>query len=249
MKADFYLKARKWYNTIYVNPASERLVYFVLFFISTLCIIQSIAVIKTMHLNKKHKSTYVLVMDHKYKDDYIKVSRIPTFDKNDQFLNFLELIVRKYVINMESLEYGDEKNGTDAIRDKAVIIKNLSGKNVYDDYMSSSYRDYDSDMSFVALKLQKIVSIRKIEFLYKNTNFIEKLYSFFSYNEVPKGAKVYFTIETTSERIKKRNMVAIIHFDFYFNSNGENKKISTIDFKVNDYYVEKDITSVLSDDN
>ena len=202
-----------------------------------------------MHSSKKYKSTYVLIMDHKYKDDYIKISRIPAFSKNNQFLNFLEVIIRKYVINMESLEYSNEKTGTDAIRDKAVIIKNLSGQNVYDNYMSSSCCEDDSDMSFAALKLQKTVSIRKIEFLYKNTNFIEKLYSFFSYNEVPKGAKVYFTTETTSERSKKQNMVATIHFDFYFNSNGEIKKTSTIDFKVNDYYVEKDISSAQSDDN
>ena len=44
-------------------------------------------------------------------------------------------------------------------------------------------------------------------------------------------------------------MIAIIHFDFYFNSNGEIKKTSTIDFKVNDYYVEKDTSSISSDEN
>ncbi len=238
MNNDFYLKARRWYNTVYVNPASERFVYFIIFIISLLCLIQSFLIIDEIYVNNKRRNTYIMLMEHKVSDDYLKVSKIQTSSKKSHLISFLELVLKKYVTNMESLVYDENKKGIDVINDKSLIIKNLSGQNVYDNYISSSCCEEGSDISLTILKIQKTITINKIEFLYEDISFLEKIYSSISSNKIPKGAKVYFTTETTNEKSKKQNMIATVHFSFYFNPTEKEK--STIDFKVNDYYTEID---------
>ena len=237
MKADFYLRARRWYNTIYVSPASERFIYSIIFIISLSCLMQAFLIINNIRINNKQKNTYVVIMDHKNKDDYIKVSRITSTSKN-HLLSFLNVILRKYVINMESLIYDENKKGMDAIRDKSLIIKNLSGQNVYNNYISSSCCEEGSDISLAILNIKKTVTVNKIKFIYEDVNVFEKIYSSISSNKIPKGAKIYFTTETTDEKSKKQHMVATVHFSFYFNL--EEKEKAVIDFKVNDYYVDID---------
>ena len=237
VEKDYYNKAREWYNSIYVNPASERLVYFVILFLSLICLFKVSFLIKTIYDSKHIKRTYVLIMNHKDNDSYIKINH--TSFSGNKFLGFLELIINRYVTNRESLMFDDNKSGTDAIKDKSIIIKNLSNHDVYNNYINNSCCNEDSDMSLGILKIQKIAKVDNIEFLYEKINIFEKIYSHIALNRIPKGAKVYFSTETTDEKSKTQHMVATIYFSFSFSKNSEGNEI--IDFKVNDYYTEKDV--------
>jgi len=234
--SEFYKKARSWYNTIYVNPANERIVYFVIFVISFFCLYQAFGVMNMIKANKNKRNTYILLMEHKDPDSFIKVSQFAP--NKDQVISLLEVILIKYVLNMETLKYSNDETGMDAITKKSLIIKNLSGKEVYDNYIANTYKD-DGDMTLSILKLQKTAKIRGIRFIYEDTNFIEKIYSNILSTNIPNAAKVYFTTETTDEKQKKQNFVATINFNFYIDS--DRKANSAIEFKVNDYYVEKDV--------
>ena len=234
MEADFYIKARKWYNSLYVNPASERIVYFILLSISLFSLYQSIEVVKNIVKSKNYKNTYVLLMEHKDEDSYIKVNHLTSSE--DQILSLIKLIINKYVVNMESFQYDSDDNVSNVIQNKSLVIKNLSGKDVYEKYMENSYTEEDGDLSLLVLKLKKIATIQKIEFLYEDLNIFEKFYATMSSNLTPNGAKVYFTRETTDERNKKKNLIATMKFNFYIDSSRQAN--SRIEFKVNDYYVE-----------
>ena len=98
MEADFYQKARQWYGTIYVSPACDRIKYFFLLILTVLCILQSIDVIKIANQKLKHKDSHILFVNHQETDSYIKINKIH-FTKN-YTLGLLELVVKKYVLNM-----------------------------------------------------------------------------------------------------------------------------------------------------
>ena len=234
MEADFYQKARQWYGTIYVSPACDRIKYFFLLILTVLCILQSIDVIKIANQKLKHKDSHILFVNHQETDSYIKINKIH-FTKN-YTLGLLELVVKKYVLNMETLTYQRNDNGMAAVQDKAIVIKNLSSSNVYKKYMEQSYENEDGDISLSILKLQKTVTIEKVEFLYGNLSIAERFYSLL-FDIIPKGARVYFTTETTNKENKKQNVVATVFFSFHLDN--EKQANSVIDFKVNDYFTEK----------
>ena len=238
MDRDFYKDARKWYNTVYVNPASERLMYFAIFVISCACLYQCFGIIKRTKEIKDFKHTYVIFTNNKEKDSFIKVRQISS--QKDQVISLLEEIITRYVVNMETLTYKSSQSGIDAIRSKTIKIKNLSGKEVYDKYVENTYKNENGDMSLSILKLQKTSVVKKIEFLYEDINMFEKIYSSLLSVNIPKGAKVYFSTETTDEKQKKENFIATMNFSFYIDPARKAKTV--IDFKVNDYYVEKDNT-------
>ena len=234
MEEKFYKEAKKWYNTLYVNPASERLIYFVICLISIFCLYQAYQTIKIIKNYKSYKNTYVLLMNHKNKDMHIVINKMPP--SSDQNLSLLKIYIEKYVYNYENLIYEIDNSGIDAINDKSVIIKNLSGKDVYDKYISNLYNE-NGDMTLAVLHQKKMISIKKIDFIYDNLNILEKFHSKILSTVTPRGAKVYFTSETTGEKNKKQNFVATMSFNFHIDT--ERKYNTTIDFKVNDYYIEK----------
>lgn len=174
-----------------------------------------------------------MVKNHSNKDDMIKVTRASEY--SHQSLNLLKFIIEKYVLNMETLQYDSTNTSSDAIKNKITIIKNLSRKDVYNNYIKNSYNSENGDISLAILKLKKIATIEKIEFIYDNLNIIEKFYSQLACPTTPKGAKVYFSSETTSEKNKKQYFVATLFFSFYIAS--QKKVNSTVEFKVNDYSV------------
>ena len=224
---------------MYVEPASERISYFIIFVISILCLYQSFSLIQMISELNAQKKTYVFFVDNKTKDDHVVVNKI--YSKGNKVFGLLEKMIEKYVINMESLVYSDDDGGMQAINDKSIIIKNLSSKNVYDNYMANSGHGDDSDVFLAVLKIKKTAIIDKIDFVYGDLNILQKLNSMFFTEKQPKSAKIYFTTETTQKQNKKHHFVATMYFDFSFNNNYSDKK-SNIDFKVNDYYVEPDVS-------
>lgn len=224
---------------MYVEPASYRVGYFIIFVISVLCLYQALSLIRMISELNAQKKTYVFFLDNKTKDDYVVVNKISS--TGNKVFGLLEKMIEKYVINMESLVYSDDDGGMRAINDKSIIIKNLSSKNVYDDYMANSGNGDNSDVFLAVLKIKKTATIDKIEFVYGDLNILQKFNSMFFTEKQPKSAKVYFTTETTQKQNKKHHFVATMYFDFSFNSNYGDKK-SNIDFKVNDYYVEPDVS-------
>ena len=239
MEEKFYKEAKKWYNTLYVNPASERLIYFLLCVISIFCLYQALQTIKIIKNYKNYKNTYVLLMNHKNNDMNIIINKMPP--SNDQNLSLLKLYIEKYVNNYENLIYEIDSSGIDAINRKSIIIKNLSGKDVYDKYISNLY-DSNGDMTLAVLHQKKTISIKKIDFIYDNLNILEKFYSKILSTSTPKGAKVYFSAETTGKKNKKQDFVANISFNFHIDP--ERKSNTVIDFKVNDYYLEKEVKNL-----
>lgn len=235
MDAEYYSNARKWYNTMYVDCASERIVYFLLLVLTTICVWYSYNLIDIITQRKAKVETYVLLMDHKDPESMVQVQQLPDADNQD--LSLLELLIQRYVINYESLNYNEkETSGTDALQEKAIIVRNLSGKDVYDNYMKNAYSGDDSDMSLALLKQQKIATIDKIEFIYDEMNIVEKIYNSISGSVIPHSAKVYFSTETTSENSTIKKYVATMNFNFFVDP--EKKVNSKIEFKVNDYYKE-----------
>ena len=235
MDAEYYSNARKWYNTMYVDCASERIVYFVLLIVSLISVFFAYDLIDIISKQKAKVETYVLLMEHKDADSIVQAYQLP--EAQDSTLSLLEFVVRKYITNYEQLKYdSNEISGTDALQEKTIIIRNLSGNDVYNNYMTSAYASEDSDMSLALLKQQRVVNIEKVEFLYDNLNILEKVYNSLSSNITPHNAKVYFSTETTSENSIKKNYVANIGFSFYIDK--EKKANSKVEFKVNSYYKE-----------
>ena len=236
MDAEYYKKARKWYNTVYVDGASDRVVYFVIFLISCFSLYYSYQLISIVKKNKSFKNTFIILLEHKDKESVIVAKQLPP--SNDQVLSLIELMLNKYVINLETLQYdSSSETPMEAIEKKTKIIKHLSGNDVYHKYMSSLYSNDNGDMSLAILKLKKTIKIKKIEFIYDNMNIFEKIYSQVLSLSLPRMARVYFEQETTREKDKKQNLVATISYNFYIDSG--KKENSLIEFKVNDYYVEK----------
>ena len=236
MDISFYKTARKWYNAIYVNPVNERLYYFLIVVISLICLYFSVLLCKGFFEIKDMKNTYVIFTKHNTKDTSINVTKLHS-NKNS-YISLLKKIIEKYVINMESLMYSGNMTGMDAIHKKSVIIKNLSSKNVYDNYMGNSTVD-GGDVSLAVLKIQKTATIDDIELIYEDVDVFKKFYSKFFFEKKPKGAMVHFTSETTEKGNKKKHYVAVMYFDYLFDIKFGSSE-SSIDFKVNDYYIDSD---------
>lgn len=221
---------------MYVDCASERIIYFLLLVLTIFSLYYSYNLISEVKQKRDKVDTYVLLMEHKDPDSIVQVQQLP--DAKNQTISLMELLITKYVQNYESLQYDKDKmNYTDVLQDKAVVIKNLSSKNVYDDYMKNAYNAEYGDFSLALLKQQKTINIEKIEFIYENTNIVEKIYKSITSVNTPHIAKVYFSTETTSENSLKERYVATIHFNFYLDV--EKKANSKIEFNVNNYYKEK----------
>ena len=236
METEYFKKARKWYNTLYVEAASERIIYFLLLLLVCCCIKTAFNVISIIEQYKQHQDTYILFTDNHRADEQIKISKMPL--SADNTTSLLTFMLSKYVLNMETLNYNTkEQTGMAAIENKITIIKNLSSKHVYQKYLEAAYKDNLGDISLAMLKKKKIATIEKIDFIYENLNIVEKIKSYLSSSLLPQGAKVFFSIETTDETNKKKHFVATISFSYYTKS--DKKFGSKIDFKVNDYYTEK----------
>lgn len=234
MDEEYYRKARKWYNEIYVKCASERIKYFLIIVLAVICFCNAYSIIDIVNQQKQQQHTYIIFTNTKKDGEEIKITKLSKKDNNKLLL--LELMIRKYIINMESLLYDTKtQNGSQAIQKKIKIIKNLSDNNVYEDYINNSYKDDHSDLSLTILKQQKIAKIDKIEYIYNNLNIFDKVYKLVSNNYIPNGARVYFSTETTAENSKKHNHIATILFTFNISNKKANQKI---DFNVNNYYVE-----------
>ncbi len=236
MDASYYDNARKWYNAIYVKVASERVIYFVILLISIICFYYTIRIAVSIYDDNIRRNTYIAMTNHRKKDNVTMVSRVPNYFGNKS-LNLLRLMIEKYVENIETLQYSSDETGSSAIKNKMIVIKNLSGKEVYDNYVNSSYSSEYGDTSLAILKLRKIATVERIDFIYDDLNVVEKIYSKFSRQVIPRGAKVYFSSEITNETSKKKNFVATLFFKFRTES--QRKVNSTIEFKVTDYSVEE----------
>ena len=236
MDNEYYQNARKWYNTIYVNGASERVIYFVLLSISVLCLWYSFSVIEMIKKQKEKVNTYVIFVNKKNKNRTTKVSTLNSATNSS--MGILDLLVRKYVINMESLTYGNGLNNdsSNIMQRKTTIIKNLSSNNVYNYYLKNINKAEDSDLSLLTLKRQKIVNINRIEYIYEDQNIITELYNFISSSRRPIGANVFFTTETTDGLSVKKAYKATMLFTFF--EDPEKTAGKRINFLVNDYYKE-----------
>ena len=236
MEEEYFTKARKWYNTLYVEVASERIIYCTLLLLVCFCLKTTFDVIGVIEKYKQHQDTYILFTDNHREDERIKISKMPL--SKDNTTSILTFMLSKYVLNMETLDYDAKKQtGASAIENKIKIIKNLSSEHVYQKYLESAYKDDIGDISLAMLKKKKIATIEKIDFIYENLNIVEKIQSYISASLLPQGAKVFFSIETTDEKNKKQHFVATISFSYY--AKNDKQFGSKIEFKVNDYYTEK----------
>ncbi len=236
----YYKKARKWYNDIYVKSASERISYLIIVIISAICLYQAYNLISIVKQNKKKINTYIIFTKSKKQNEYTKIKTIETNTK-DVTLAILDILITKYVLNMETLVYDkNTENATQQIEKKTIVIKNLSNNEVYENYIKNSYNNEDSDLSLIVLKEQKIAKIDKIDYIYDNLNIFDKIYNCLASYCQPIGANVYFTTQTTINNSKKKHYMARI----FFTLNKINNKInSKIDFNITHYSV-KEIKNV-----
>lgn len=240
MEEVYYKKARKWYNDIYVKSASERIRYLIIVIISSLCLYQAYNLISIVQQNKKKINTYIIFTKSKKHHEHTKIKTIDTNTK-DITLSLLDILITKYVLNMETLVYDkNTQNATQQVEKKTIIIKNLSNNEVYENYIKNSYNNEDSDLSLTVLKEQKIAKIDKIDYIYDNLNIFDKIYNFLASYQHPIGANVYFTSQTTINNSKKKHYVARMFFTL---NTINNKMNSKIDFNVTNYSV-KEIKNV-----
>lgn len=232
----YYKKARKWYNDVYVKSASERIRYLLIVILSFLCLYQAYNLIDIVKQNKQKINTYIIFTKSKKNNEHTNIKTIDTNTK-DATLAILDILITKYVINMESLIYDKNAlNTTQQIEKKSIIIKNLSNNDVYENYIKNSYSSEDSDLSLIILKEQKIAKIYKIDYIYDNLNIFDKIYNLIGSYCRPIGANVYFTSQTTINNSKKKYYVAKIFFTL--NKSG-NKRNTKIDFNVTNYSVKE----------
>lgn len=236
MDNEYYQNARKWYNTIYVNGASERVVYFVLLSVSVLCLWYSFSVMEMIKKQKEKVNTYVIFVNKKNKNRTTKVSTLNSATNSS--MGILDILVRNYIINMESLKYGNSltNDGANVMQKKITIIKNLSSNNVYNYYLKNINKAEDSDLSLFTLKRQKMVNIDRIEYIYEKQNIITELYDFISTSRRPIGANVFFSTEITDGLSVKKTYKATMLFTFF--EDPERTAGKRINFLVNDYYKE-----------
>lgn len=235
MEEEYYKDARKWYNSLYVDCACERITYFIIFISSLFCLYKAYSLVDVIKKNKSYKNTYILETSSKNKDEVINIRQLKSSKNSNEVL--LEEMIKKYIINMESLQYdGKEITGIDAIRRKSIIVKNLSNQDVYNDYISKAYTGENSDISIAILKQQRIVKIENIEFIYEEKTIFGKISDAINNSAIPIGAKIEFSTETTSGKNKKKKFIATMFFNFFINLN--KKKHQRIEFNVNSYIVE-----------
>jgi hypothetical protein len=151
-------------------------------------------------------------------------------DKNPA-LSILQFLLEKYIQNRESLLYKD--NSTAAIARAIEVIRNNSSKDLVQEYIKESYSSFDdSNLSLVMSSRQKIVKIKKIEFLYSKMTYLQQLYMKFTANKLPNKAKVEFSVFTTKDE-QEKNFTAYISYIFFFDE--KNVKNKNLDFHVNGY--------------
>ena len=235
MDADYFQNARKWYNTIYVNAASERIIYFLIFAISLVSFYFALQLVDIFY-EKHGKVERIVVKIIKENPEYKgTLHTVPLNANND--ISILNFILTKYVENAESLIYdGNETTASDAINLKTNIIKNLSLNDVYQKFVKKMYSMEDSDFELVILKQKKIASITNIESINEENYMISRLQNI-ARNDVPTKADVYFSVENTDENTPKKNYVA--HITYIYSVDPNHTPNSKVNFKVADYTVEE----------
>ena len=237
MNDAYYDNARKWYNTMYVDCASERFSYLLILVLACLCFWRTFIIIDSVKASKAAVEHYVIFVDHKdKKNTYIKVT--PMQDTKDQSLGVLRLMIERYVMNHESFKYEAKKQQPmDAMRLKASIVKNLSTTDVFDKYMHDASTDEDGDLSLSLLKLQRETKIEKIEFIYEKLNIYERIYASISGSKTPIGAKVYVTNSVNSQLYPEKHLIVTMFFNYHIDAK---KRANTrVEFKINDYVKEE----------
>ena len=237
MEGDFFKKALRWYNTIYISPACERLTYFLLLAVSLFCLYFSISTISIVRKVKSFKNTYILLVNHKDSESNIRVNKIEGGE--DKKIGLLRFALSKYVVNFFSLKHSHDETAMQALKKKMIVIQNLSSIDVYNKYLANNYvqEGDNGDMQLAIFGKNKVAEIEDIEFFYEERDIFSNLYNSIIGDDTPIGAKVYFSTETTDERNKKQNFVATILFTFFSrkDANGD----SNIEFKVNDIQLQK----------
>ncbi|GEM_PF-5405648 len=237
MEGDFFKKALRWYNTIYVSPACERLMYFLLLVVSLFCLYFSVSTIGIVRKAKNYKNTYILLVNHKDNESSIKVSKL--VGQEDKKIGILRFMLSKYVVNFFSLTHNSEENAMQSLKKKMSLIQNLSGLEVYNRYLANDYvpEGDTGDVQLAIYGTKKVATIKNIEFFYETRDIFSKFYNSIIGDETPIGANVSFSTETTDEHNKKQDFVATILFTFFIrkDQNGD----SNIEFKVNDIQLQK----------
>ena len=234
MNDAYYDNARKWYNTMFVDCASERFSYLLILVLAGVCFWRAFIIIDSVKASKAAVEHYVIFVDHKdKKNTYIKVTPM---QEKDQSLGVLRILIERYVMNHESFKYEKKQQPMDKMKLKASVVKNLSTTDVFDKYMHDASTDDDGDFSLSLLKLQRDTKIEKIEFIYDKLNIYEKIYASISGSKVPVGAKVYLTNSVNSKLYPEKHLVITMFFNYHIDAK---KRANTrVEFKVNDYVKE-----------
>ena len=221
---------------MYVDCASERFSYLLIFALACLCFWRAFVIIDSVKASKAAVEHYVIFVDHKdKKNTYIKVT--PMQDTKDQSLGVLRLMIKRYVMNYESFKYEKKQQPMDAMRLKASIVKNLSTTDVFEKYMHDASTNEDGDLSLSLLKLQRETKIEKIEFIYEKLNIYEKIYASISGSKTPIGAKVYLTNSVSSKLYPEKHLIITMFFNYHIDAK---KRANTrVEFKINDYIKEE----------
>ena len=237
MESDFFKKALKWYNTVYISPASERLMYFLLLAISLFCLYFSVSTIGIVRKVKSFKNTYILLVNHKDNESNIRVNKIEGGE--DKKIGLLRFAISKYVVNFFSLTHTHEESAMQALKKKMILIQNLSSVEVYNKYLANNYvPEGDSgDVQLAIFGKSKVATIDAVDFFYEERDIFSNFYNSIIGDDTPIGAKIHFSTETTDERNKKQSFVATILFTYFSrkDANGD----SNIEFKVNDIQLQK----------
>ena len=235
MNDAYYDNARKWYNTMFVDCASERFSYLLVLVLSGICFWRAYVIIDSVKASKAAVEHYIIFVDHKdKKNTYVKVSEM---QEKDQSLGVLRILIERYVMNHESFKYEKRQQPMDKMRLKASIVKNLSTTDVFDKYMHDASTDADGDFSLSLLKLQRETKIEKIEFIYDKLNIYEKIYASISGSKAPIGAKIYLTNSVNSNLYPERHLLITMFFSYHIDAK---KRANTrVEFKVNDYIKEE----------
>lgn len=233
----YFQKAKKWYNTLHVNPAPERFLYSLLFF---LFIINSLLSYKIFKYEKKNhiiKQSFVLKTISHPLDYNIKISKLN--NEKNPIHDIIKFLIGQYIINRESLNY-DNLEGMSILTNKANLVKNTSSNNIYQDYLKELYsKDPNSDLSFVINGEKKFIEIKSIEFIYEEEKLLlQKIYYSLFTSKMPNKAKIIFAFDTTEndENIDKYYEV-YISYSFFLNEivskNLDSNK--AIEFQINGY--------------